>query len=262
MKTLFPKRWEDIVPYISNLLSVKFGNEWDEKIKYLTPEQIKYQTSLTLKDLFLALANQKPLLLILEDIHWADDLSLDLIALLMDELTHGPLMLLCIYRPEKEHRSWHIGTQASVKCSDRYSEITLRELNPQESQLLVESLLRIENLPGEVKESILRKAEGNPFFVEEVTRSLIQRGFVYRDGERWVAKADIEEITVPDTIQSVIMARIDGLEDEVRYVSQCASVIGKLFRHKLLQYTMPQEKNLDEYLWQLQEKELIYEEHM
>ncbi len=260
IKTLFPKRWEDIVPYISNLLSVKFGNEWDEKIKYLTPEQIKYQTSLTLKDLFLALANQKPLLLILEDIHWADDLSLDLIALLMDELTHGPLMLLCIYRPEKEHRSWHIGTQASVKCVDRYSEITLRELNPQESQLLVESLLRIENLPGEVKESILRKAEGNPFFVEEVIRSFIQRGFVYQDGERWVAKADIEEITVPDTIQSVIMARIDGLEDEVRYVSQCASVIGKLFRHKLLQYTMPQEKNLDEYLWQLQEKELVYEE--
>ncbi|MBI1930241.1 tetratricopeptide repeat protein [Candidatus Poribacteria bacterium] len=260
MKSLFPQRWEEIVPYISHLLSVKFGNQWDEKVKYLPAEQVKYQTFLTLRDVFQALANQKPTLLILEDLHWADNLSLDLLSLLMNDLTLAPLMLLCVYRPEKEHKVWHIGAQASAKCLDRYKEITLRALNPQESRRLVESLLWIDNLPEAVKASILQKAEGNPFFVEEVLRSLIDSGVVYRDGERWVAKADVEKTAVPDTIPSVIMARIDQLDDEVKYVVQSAAVIGRLFRHKLLGYITQLERNLDGYLWQLEERDLVYEE--
>jgi len=258
MQMLFPQRWEEIVPYLGNLLSVRFE---DEKIKYLPAEQLKYQTFLTLRDIFLAIAQQSPILLIFEDLHWADNLSLDVINLLMDTLTIAPIMLLCIYRPEKEHRSWLVGTQASSKCLDRYTEINLRPLNHQESRRLVESLLTIENLPNTVKEMILNKSEGNPFFVEEVIRSLIESGVVYRDGEKWIAKEEAEKIIVPDTIQSIIMARIDRLDEEVRYVLQSASVIGRLFRYRLLQYTTQQERELDRYLWKLEEGELVYEEH-
>jgi len=258
MQMLFPQRWEEIVPYLGNLLSVRFE---DEKIKYLPAEQLKYQTFLTLRDIFLAIAQQSPILLIFEDLHWADNLSLDVINLLMDTLTIAPIMLLCIYRPEKEHRSWLVGTQASSKCLDRYTEINLRPLNHLESRRLVESLLTIDNLPETVKEMILQKSEGNPFFVEEVIRSLIESGVVYRDSDRWIAKEEVENITVPDTIQSVIMARIDRLEEEVRYVLQSASVIGRLFRYRLLQYTTHQENNLDNYMWKLEEGQLIYEEH-
>ncbi|MBI1925747.1 AAA family ATPase [Candidatus Poribacteria bacterium] len=260
MKLLFPQRWEAIVPYIGNLLSVKFGNRWDEKVKHAPAEQVKHQTFLALREVFLTLASQKPTLLTLEDLHWADNLSLELLSLLMADLTRAPLMLLCVYRPEKDHKSWHIITQASEKCLERYKEITLRALNLLESQRLVESLLCVENLPETVKASILQKAEGNPFFVEEVLRSLIASGVIYRDGERWIAKADVESIEVPDTIQSVIMARIDRLEAEARYILQNAAVIGKLFRRQLLEDTMQQAPNLDEYLSQLEEKELIYEE--
>jgi len=260
MQELFPQRWEEIVPYIGNLLSVKFGNQWDERVKYFPAEQVKYQTFLTLRDVFLALASQKPLLLILEDMHWADNLSLDLLSLLMNDLTLAPLMLLCIYRPEQDHRIWHLGTQAAAKCLDRYTEITLRALNPPESRRLVKSLLRIDNLPEVVKESIQQKAEGNPFFVEELIRSLIDRGIVYRDGSRWVADAEVEVTAVPDTVHSVIMARIDQLEADVRYVLQSAAVIGRLFRHKLLQYITQREQKLDRYLWQLEERDFVYEE--
>ncbi len=260
MQVLFPQQWEDIIPYVGNILSVKFGNQWDEKIRYMPPEQMKYQIFLTLRSIFLALAQQKPLLLIFEDLHWGDNLSLDLINLLMDDLILAPLMLLCVYRPEKEHKSWHISSQASGKCLDRYREITLRALNPQDSRRLVAALLDIENLPEAVRESIIQKSDGNPFFVEEVIRSLIESGAVYRDGERWVAKGEAESLAVPDTIQSVIMARIDRLEEEVRYVLQSAAVIGRLFRHRLLQYTTQQEQNLDGYLWKLEDRDLVYEE--
>jgi len=260
MQSLFPQRWEEIVPYIGNLLSVK-SEEWDDRNRHLPPEQLKHQTFLTLRDLFMTLAQQKPLLIILEDLHWADNLSLDLLTLLMDTLSLAPLMLLCVYRPDSEHRSSHIGAQALAKCQDRYKEIMVRALNPLESRTLVGALLDIDNLPASVRESILEKAEGNPFFVEEVIRSLMESGVVYQDGDHWVAKEEVKDIAVPDTIQSVVMARIDRLEDEVKYVLQSAAVIGRLFKHNLLQYTTQQERSLDRYLWQLKDRDLVYEEH-
>ena len=261
MQFLFPQRWEEVVPYVGNLLSVRFGNQWDGKIKDLPSEQVKYQTFLTLRDIFHTLSQKKPLLLILEDLHWSDNLSLDLLNLMMDDLTLTPLMLLCVYRPQKEHRSWHISSQASAKCLDRYTELTLRELTDHESRRLVDSLLRIQNLPETIRDTILKKAEGNPLFVEEVIRSLIESDVIYQDGDRWLAREEVADIIVPDTVQSVIMSRIDKLEDEVRYVLQSAAVIGRLFRHRLLQYTIQQEQHLDRYLWQLEDRDLVYEEH-
>jgi predicted ATPase/class 3 adenylate cyclase/regulation of enolase protein 1 (concanavalin A-like superfamily) len=259
MKKILPRRWKDAIPYIGNLLSVRFGNEWDEKVGQLTPEQVKYQTFLALRDVFLALADQKPLLLVLDDLHWADNLSLDLVSLLIDELPNAPLMLVCIYRPVKDHRSWQIGTKASEKYPDRYRWITLRSLSMQESERLVESLLRAENLPETLKKTILDKAGGNPFFVEEVIRSLMESGVIYMDGDRWVAKDELEEFAVPDTVESVIMARVDRLEEDAHYVLQCASVIGKLFRHRLLQ-CITQRRELDRYIKQLEDGGFIYEE--
>jgi tetratricopeptide (TPR) repeat protein len=89
---------------------------------------------------------------------------------------------------------------------------------------------------------------------------LIDSGIVVKEGEIWKAKTEISSLMVPDTIQSVIMSRIDRLEEEVKYVLQCASVIGRLFRHRLLGYTSQRERELDKYLWRLEDKELIYEE--
>src|SRR5207249_10310303 len=140
-------------------------------------------------------------------------------------------------RPEHDHKCWHLGTIASRKCGDRYTEIHLRELTPPQSRRLVEALLTIENLPASVKELILEKSRGNPFFVEEVVRSLIASGMVYQEGEVWRARAEIESIAVPDTIQSVILSRVDRLEQELKRVLQSAAVIGRLFRRRLLEYT-------------------------
>src|SRR5947209_9971245 len=129
------------------------------------------------------MASRRPLVLVMDDLHWADGLSLDLFSLLLEALPLAPLLLLCVYRPEREHKCWHLATIASRKCPDRFTELQLRELTPQQSRRLIESLLTIENLPAAVKELILEKSRGNPFFVEEAVRSLIDGGMVYQDGE-------------------------------------------------------------------------------
>ncbi len=257
---LMPQGADEALPLLGNLLSIKFGDDLDDRLKFAGPEQIRHQTLMRLRDLFETLARQQPLLLILEDLHWADDLSLDLISLLMDELANTPLMLLCVYRPERDHRVWQLGDQARRKCLDRYTELTLHPLSSHQSRLLVESLLEIDNLPEPTKDVILTKSEGNPFFIEEVIRSLIEQDVVYLEDNRWKARDEIANIHVPDTIQSVVLARVDRLQEDAKYVLRCASVIGRLFRYRLLQHISQQERDLDRYLSDFEEKELVYEE--
>jgi len=166
-------------------------------------------------------------------------------------------MLLCIYRPEQDHRCWQLGGMAFRKCPDRYTEITLKKLSQTQSRLLVESLLEIDNLPENTKSMILTKSEGNPFFIEELIRSLIDMDLIYHEGERWKARKEIEGIDVPDTIQSVLLSRVDRLNAETKYVLQCASVIGRLFRYRLLDHIARHERDLEAHLTELESKDLI-----
>jgi len=117
-------------------------------------------------------------------------------------------------------------------------------------------------LPDSTKDLILERSSGNPFFVEEVVRSLIDAGLVYREGETWRAREGIEAASVPESIQSVVLSRVDRLEEELRHVLQSASVIGHLFRRRLLEQVTEQEQTLEQDLWALEDHDFIYQERM
>ena len=257
---LSEERRDEIGPLLGNLLSIRFGNEWDERLSDLDPESVKYRTFIDLRDFFLALAKQEPVILVLEDLHWADNLSLDLISLLMETLADAPILLLCVYRPEREHKCWHLATIATRKCPECYTEIHLNELSHDQSRRLVESLMTIDDLPASVKDLILRKSQGNPFFVEEVVRSMIDSGVVYREGDFWRAGEGIESVVVPESIQSVILSRLDHLDEDLKNVLQIASVIGRLFNRRVLQQMAKGTTDLENLLWELMDRALIYEE--
>jgi len=255
-----PESADDMLPFLGHLMNLKFGGEIDERLKHYSSEQIKHGIMMRLRDIFVALSQGNRLMLILEDLHWADELSLDLISLLMDELMAHPLMLVCVYRPEQGHNVYRLSNTAQRKCLDRYRKIELAKLSSGESRRLVSELLAIDNLPDSVRDTILSKSEGNPFFIEEVIRSLIERGLVYKENDRWIARDDIIEMQVPDTIQSVVLERVDRLESEAKYVLQCASVIGRLFKHRLLEHVTQKQRELDNYLDQFEERDLVYPE--
>ncbi|MGH2350845.1 MAG: AAA family ATPase, partial [Chloroflexota bacterium] len=265
--SLTPERVEEVGPVLGNLLSVRFGSAWDERLREAGPEQVKQQTFLAIRDFLLALAKVQPVVLVLEDLHWADSLSLDLVSLLMEGLTLVPLLLVCVYRPEQEHKCSHLTTIAARKCAERYTELRLRELSPPQSRRLVDSLLRIEDLPATAKELILAKAQGNPFFVEEVVRSLIDAGVLYRDDPAsggdagvWRARPGVETVSVPESVQAVILSRVDRLAQDVKQVLQAALVVGRLFRRRLLERLTRQGTELDRALWELEERQLVYQE--
>src|SRR5205807_1906803 len=127
-----------------------------------------------------------------------------------------------------------------------------KPLTPAESGQMVEALLSLPNLPLATRRALLSNSEGNPFFLEEVVRLLIDRGVIYQEEGEWkVREASDTVLTVPDTVKSVILSRIDRLEREVRQVLQCASVIGRVFQHRLLTYLATRQGALEKHLTQL-----------
>jgi tetratricopeptide (TPR) repeat protein len=260
MTELFGNSADGIIPYLGHMMSVRLPDKYQELIRYAAPEQIRHQILLRMRDVFKMIASKKPLVVILEDVHWADELSLALMWVLMDELVATQMMLICIHRPEQEHGSWQIDMIASKKHIERYTPIYLKPLTTQQTEMMIESLLRIEDMPTSIRSSIIEKTDGNPFFIEEMVRWLIEQGLIFKEGDHWKAKAEIAELTVPDTIQSVILSRIDRLHDEVKYVLQCASVIGRVFQHRLLAYLSGQGDTLESHIIELERNELVYKE--
>src|SRR5262249_1753522 len=147
--------------------------EWDDRLGHARPEQVRHQTLEAARDFFVALAQKRPLGLVLEDLHWADALSLDLISLLLESLPQAPLAMLCVYRPEREHRCRHLPALAGRKCAEQLTEMHLRQLSPAHSRRLVAELLDTDDLAPIVERLILEKARGNPLFVEEVVRAFV-----------------------------------------------------------------------------------------
>jgi tetratricopeptide (TPR) repeat protein len=145
--------------------------------------------------------------------------------------------------------------------SDYYTEIRLKPLSSGESAQLVRNLLEIEDLPVRVRQLIVSKAEGNPFFLEEILRAMIDLGAIQHDptSRRWRATEQIESLAIPDTVQGVILARLDRLEEEVKGVLRVAAVIGRNFLYRVLRVVVEDGEGLDEYLARLQASELILE---
>ncbi len=244
-------------PILGNLLSVRFRNEWDEFLQAWSPERIRFQTLQTLADFLVALAAQQPLVLVLEDLHWADALSLDLIALLMERLAEVGLLLLCLYRPVQEHRSRQLATNASRTCPERFTELHLRELTPQQVRDLIDGLVGSGTLAQSAKEDIYAQCHGNPFFLEEILHALIDKGVMVDTGSRWEVRGELAPIEAPAGVQSVTLSRADRLAPQVKATLQQAAVLGRRFDKPLLAALLGDDFDVDALLDTLEDRAFV-----
>ncbi len=163
--------------------------------------------------------------LIFEDIHWAEPALLDLIEHLVTWTRDAPLLVICPSRPELQDTrpSWGAGRMESAR-------IQLEPLTESESRSMLSAMLTMDDLPAALRQRVLDRAEGNPLFVEEVVRLLIEEGTVeHRDGH-WHAAASAGDVRVPESIEALIRARLDTLPAKERVVLQAASVVGRVFQ--------------------------------
>ena len=201
-----------------------------------------------------SLARDRPLVVVLDDLHWSAPPLLDLIEHLLDWSRDVPLLLLCLARPEflDERPGWGGGKMNATT-------ILLEPFDERDSSTLVENLLETTDLPSKLTERIVRAAEGNPLFVEELLAMLVDDGSLVREGDRWRQTASLSELTLPSSIQALLAARLDQLEPSELRVIEGGAVVGQVFYRSALAELAPEAlaPDVGTYLKSLMRKDLV-----
>ena len=261
VQVICPEHFDNVYPYLGWLMSLPLTTEEETLLQGLEGEKLKAGTFRAVETLIECAVSERPLVLVCEDLHWADPTSIELLEQLLALTDRASLLILCVFRPERERSCWRIKEAATRLYPHRHTDLWLDPLSASESEALVGNLLEVEGLPQKLKWRILSHAEGNPFYVEEVIRSLIDSGAIVQDEAtgRWQATQDVSSIPIPDTLHGVLMARIDRLQEEAKRVLQLAAVIGRIFLHRVLSAIAQQELELEGHLITLQREEMIRE---
>jgi class 3 adenylate cyclase len=233
------------LPLIKHLLSINTGGE---KAPDMSAEQRRVRTFEALRNLVLKRAQRCPVILVVEDLHWVDRTSEEFLIWLADSLSMAPVLMLLTYRPEYRQR---FPERSFV------THLTLQHLTDEESLEMASQVLTVSRLPDELRDLVLTKAEGNPFFVEEMIKSLLETSALAQHAGSCGGVQTLSWTEVPDTIQDVILSRIDRLEESPRKALQLASVIGREFAVALLETIADLSEPLAESLRKLKGLELI-----
>jgi class 3 adenylate cyclase/tetratricopeptide (TPR) repeat protein len=235
-----------IFPPLHELLSLTVE---DNDYLRLEPKRKKERTFEALRDLLIRESQEKPLVLCLEDLHWMDKTSEEFLTYFIGWLASAPILLILLFRPEYVH-PW--------ENRSYYNRLGLDRLSPSAGRELLRSLLEGE-VSGELEDFVLEKAEGNPLFIEELIKALLEGNDLKKEEHRFSLSRRVSEIQIPDTIQGIIAARIDRLETPLKRVICTASVIGRTFPLSILQAIAEGTEDLKAHLLKLQELEFIHE---
>lgn len=232
---------------LANLLSLPPSERY--RIPELSPQKRKEMTLAAFLTQLNRLAAQKPVFVIVEDVHWADPTSLELLTMTLEQLPRLRVQLLITARPEFTP-PWpghaHVTT------------ISLTRLNRRNGAALIERVTAGKTLPEEVMDQILARTDGVPLFVEELTKTVLETGLLHEQGDHYVLNRPLPPMAIPTSLHASLMARLDRLAP-VREVAQIGAVVGREFSYELLSTVagLPKER-LEEALAQLVRSELIF----
>ncbi|WDP93201.1 MAG: AAA family ATPase [Desulfobacter sp.] len=243
-------RFTSLNSSFQDILSLKVDDE--EYIK-LEPKEKREKVFEAIRDLLIRMSQDKPLVIAVEDLHWIDKTSEEFLTFFIDWLANSQILLILLYRPEYTHQ-W--GSKSF------YTKIGVDQLGISSSGDLIKAILEEGEVATELRQLILNRSSGNPLFIEEFTNTLVENGAIEKQENQFALKGNSKDIKVPDTIQGIIAARIDRLEDNLKRTMQVASVIGRDFAFKILQTITGMRTELKAYLLNLQGLEFIYEKNL
>ncbi len=231
---------DECYPFLAHLLNLKLDEVMAAKVRHLDGPARMARYAAAVQALIRAAARLQPTLILCEDVHWADPSSVELMTRVLPVTAEAPVVFAFVSRPERDTPGWKLVTDAQELAQVGAIDIRLAPLSEEDSKQLVNNLLEVEALPAQVRQYILSKTEGNPFFVEEVIRMLIDRGGITRHATsgNWVVTGDVQKIEIPDTLHGVLSARIDRLPDEAKRALQIAAVIGRRFQVNVLEQVL------------------------
>ncbi len=245
------ENWDELtrrsLPYIKFLMNVDPG---DERAATMDPVERRAGILDALRAMLVRDSSQRPVVMLIEDLHWIDEKSEEAIAALVEITAAARVLMILTYRP---------GYAPLLGDRTYYNQVSLRHLAVDESEGLLESVLGAGTCPEAIRRLITDKAEGNPFYVEEVAKSLVESGTVRVTDGAYALTRPIDQVRIPETIEEVILTRIDRLDRDAKGAIQLASVIGREFTVRLLGRMSETKNRLDDLLGELKALELIYE---
>lgn len=256
LDVLFGARASEIYPYLGALLGLSLEPDARSRLAQLSPEALQYRTFEVVEELVERLAGDRPVVIALEDFHWADPTSVQLVDRLLSMTERHAVLLLVSQRNERDHPSWSLRELGAREFPHVTRDLSLEPLSGDNERELLHGLVDDGTLPRALEDELLAHAEGNPFYLEELVRSLVDSGALVREKGGWRHDHDVL-VEIPPTVEKVILSRIDRLDPDAHAVLTAASVLGRRFGLALLEGVLPGKQRIEETLHVLQRVELI-----
>jgi class 3 adenylate cyclase/tetratricopeptide (TPR) repeat protein/predicted RNA-binding Zn-ribbon protein involved in translation (DUF1610 family) len=246
------------IVFIGRLFDLDLAVGYDVLLSEMSPQEIHTATIRSIGWLFSSFGRQKATIISIEDVHNADDATVEAIAALISACKTVPIMLLLLLRPDKNSSVTKLLPLARRTLGDRAIEMTFEHLNRNECEAFVKHALGSENLPKELMDLIGLRSEGNPLFLNEIIKSLLDQGAIEKHDGEVVVKKELSTVLIPDSITGLIITRFDKLSPVQREIMSKAAVLGTSFSRRLIEEIV-HDNELNSALNALVESEMIFE---
>ena len=256
---IYPEQAPEIIPFLATMMGYSLEAEARQRIRGIEGEALEKLILKSVRDLLSRTATLSPVVILIEDAHWSDQSTISFLESLFKLVKNHRLLFINVFRPGYKETGDRLKTVVKENLPDHYREIVIKPLDAKESEELINNLMNRTNLPDDIRNLIISRSEGNPFFIEEVIRSFIDEGLVEVGENGFTVTGQIQYANIPETIDKVILSRIERLDEKTKNLLKTASVIGRNFYYKVLEEATQAIEELDSRLEYLKEAQLLNE---
>ena len=249
---------DEVFPFVATMMGMKLSGKHSQRIEGMEGEALEKLILKNVRELLIRSTELIPIVIVMEDLHWADTTSLEFLESIFRLAQTHRVVFINVFRPgywQGDDRK--IETMPEWLPEADFVEIAIKPLDKQTGEALVNNMLQVKGLRNAVKQQIVDRAGGNPFFIEEIVRSLIDEEAIVRANGTFEVTEKIDHVVIPSTINDVLMARIDRLEEQTRDLIKVASVIGRSFFDRILKEVADSIEGVDERLAYLKDAQFI-----
>jgi class 3 adenylate cyclase/tetratricopeptide (TPR) repeat protein len=249
---------DEVFPFVATMMGMKLSGKHSHRVEGMEGEALEKLILKNVRELLIRSTELIPIVIVMEDLHWADTTSLELLESVFRLARTHRVVFINVFRPgywQGDNRK--VETLPEWLPEVDFAEIAVKPFDRQASEALVNNMLQVKGLRYAVKQKIVDRSGGNPFFIEEIIRSLIDEGAIVRTNGVFEVTEKIDRVVIPSTINDVLMARIDRLEEQTRELIKVASVIGRSFFDRILKEVADSIEEVDERLAYLKDAQFI-----
>jgi len=259
IQRVYAEAFDEIFPFIATMMGYRLDGKAKERTKDIEGEALENLILKNLRDLLSRAASIRPIVIVIEDAHWSDISSIIFLESLSKLTGKHRILFVNVFRPGYKETGERIRIYLDKNLKQHSFEINIEPLTQQQSDELIKNLLHHINLPKEINDLIIERAAGNPFFIEEVIRSFIDEGFIEIKDNKFSLSENIKYANIPESIDNVLLSRIDRLDEKTKDLLKTASVIGSNFYYKVLEEAAMTIEEMDNKLEYLKDIQLLNE---